>query len=178
MRLLDLVEEHDAVRAAPNGFGQHAAALVPDVAGRRALERGDRVRLLELAHVDGDDVIFAAVERFGQRERGLGLADAGGTHQQEYADGPAGIVQPSAGGLDPAGDRLEAVTLPDDALAERVDELEDGLDLVLHHAADGDACPVRDDGGDGLRVDARQDQRALALHLGELRLVLTQLGES
>ena len=32
-------------------------------------------------------------------------------------------------------------------LVERVAELEDRLDLVLDHAPDGDAGPVRDDGG-------------------------------
>ena len=76
VRLLDLVEQHDAVRPAAHGLGQHAAFAVADVSRRRALERRDGVRLLELAHVDRDDVLLAAVERLGERERGLGLADA------------------------------------------------------------------------------------------------------
>ncbi len=76
VRLLDLVEQHHAVRLATYGFGQHAAFAVANVPGRGALERGDGVRLLKLAHVDGDGVLLATVERFGQGERGLGLADA------------------------------------------------------------------------------------------------------
>ena len=36
VRLLDLVEEHDAVGAAAHGLGELAALLVADVAGRRA----------------------------------------------------------------------------------------------------------------------------------------------
>ena len=60
---------------------------------------------------------------------------------------------------------------------QRVGELEDGLDLVLHHAADRDAGPVGDDRRHRLRIDAGQDQRRLALQRLELRLLLVQLGE-
>ena len=65
--LLHLVEEHEAVRPPAHGLGQHAPAVVAHVARRGALERGDCVGLLELAHVDGDDVVLAAVKRLGQR---------------------------------------------------------------------------------------------------------------
>jgi hypothetical protein len=36
------------------------------------------IGFLKLAHVDGDDVLLAAVQRLGQRQRGFGFADAGG----------------------------------------------------------------------------------------------------
>ena len=134
--------------------------------------------LLELAHVDGDDVVLAAVERLRQRQRRLRLAHAGGPDEEEHADGLARVVEARARGLDAPGDHLEAVALAHDAPAEGVGELEDGLDLVLDHPAHGDAGPVGDDGGDGLGVDAGQDQRRLALRLGELRLELAQLGRA
>ena len=86
MGLLDLVEQDHAVRPAADGLGQHAAFAVADVAGRRALEGRDGVRFLVLRHVDGDQVPLAAVERVGQRQRGLGLADAAGPDEQEDAD--------------------------------------------------------------------------------------------
>ena len=44
VRLLDLVEEDDGVGAPADGFGELAAFLVADVAGRRADEAGDGVR--------------------------------------------------------------------------------------------------------------------------------------
>ena len=113
VRLLDLVEQHHAVGPAPHRLGQHAALAVADVAGRRALERRDGVRLLELAHVDGDDVLLAAVERLGQRQRGLGLADAGGAAQHEHADRLVRVVELGARGLDALGDHLEGVALAD-----------------------------------------------------------------
>jgi len=45
MRLFDLVEQDDAVGRAPHRFGQHPALPIPDIAGRRALEARDRMRL-------------------------------------------------------------------------------------------------------------------------------------
>src|SRR3990172_2160138 len=66
--LLDLVEQHHAVGAPPHRLGEHAALAVADVAGGGTLERRDGVRLLELAHVDGDEVLLAAVQCLGQRE--------------------------------------------------------------------------------------------------------------
>ena len=175
VRLLHLVEQHDAVRAAAHGLGQHAALAVAHVARRRALERGHRVRLLVLAHVDGDHVLLAAVERLGERQRGLRLADARRADQHEHADGLARVVELRARRLDALGDGVEAVALADHAPVERVGELEHALDFVLHHAADRDAGPVRDDRGDGLLVDRRQDQRALALQRDKLRFELLQL---
>ena len=88
------------------------------------------MRLLVLAHVDGDHVLLAAVELVGEGERGLGLADARGAAEHEDADRLVGVVELGAVGLDALGDHLEAVVLADDALAEVLGELEDGLDLV------------------------------------------------
>src|SRR3546814_8783216 len=52
VRLLDLVEQHYRVRPPPHRLGQHAALAETDVARWRALEAGNGVRLLVLAHVD------------------------------------------------------------------------------------------------------------------------------
>ena len=51
---------------------------------------------LELRHVDGDEVVLAAIEQIGQRERGFGFADAAGADEHEDADGFAGIVEAGA----------------------------------------------------------------------------------
>jgi hypothetical protein len=52
--LLDLVEQHDRVRAPADGLGQLAALFVADVAGGRADEPRDGVFLHVLGHVDAD----------------------------------------------------------------------------------------------------------------------------
>jgi hypothetical protein len=49
MGLLDLVEQHHRIGPAPDRLGQPAALAIADIAGRRALQRRDGVRLLELA---------------------------------------------------------------------------------------------------------------------------------
>ena len=62
VRLLDLVEEHDAERALPDRVRELAAGVVADVAGRRA----DQPRLAvlggELAHVEPDVGVLVAEE--------------------------------------------------------------------------------------------------------------------
>ena len=58
VRLFDFVEEHDAVRAAADGFAQLAAFLVADISRRRADQPGDRVLLHVFAHVDADHGVF------------------------------------------------------------------------------------------------------------------------
>jgi hypothetical protein len=118
VRLFHLVEQHHRIRLAAHRLGQHAAFAVADVARRRALQRRHRVRFLVLAHVDGDEVLLAAVQRFGQRQRRLGLADARGTGQHEHADRLARVVQARARGLDALGDHLHRVVLADHALAQ------------------------------------------------------------
>ncbi len=177
--LLDLVQQHHAVGPAAHRLGQHAAFAVADVARRRALQRGDGVRLLELAHVDGDDVLLAAVQGLGQRQRGLGLAHAGGAGQQEHADRLVRVVQPGARSahLDALGDQLQRMALADHALVQRVGELQHRLHLVAHHAAQRDAGPVGDHRGHGLVVHLRQDQRRVALQRRELGAQAVQLVE-
>ena len=52
VRLLDLVEEDDAVGPAAHGLGELAALVVADVAGRRADQPRDGVLLHVLGHVE------------------------------------------------------------------------------------------------------------------------------
>src|SRR6185312_16714304 len=96
---------------APHRLGQDAALAVSDIAGGRALERRHRMRFLELAHIDRDDVLLAAIERLRERERRLGLADARWPAQHEHADRLVRVVEAGARGLDALHDHLEAVAL-------------------------------------------------------------------
>jgi hypothetical protein len=62
---LDLVEEKHRVRAPPHGLCELPCLLVADVAWRGAYQPGDRVPLLELAHVDADHRRLFPEERLG-----------------------------------------------------------------------------------------------------------------
>jgi hypothetical protein len=61
---------------------------MPQISGRRADQFGDLVLHLEFAAIDFQQVLRAAVQRFGERFHSARLAGAGGTQQQEHADGP------------------------------------------------------------------------------------------
>ena len=86
MRLLDLVEQDDAVVLAAHGLGQLAALVEADVAGRRTDQPRHVVALHELAHVDLDERVLTAEHELGERLGELRLADAGGPEEDERAD--------------------------------------------------------------------------------------------
>ena len=94
--LLDFVEQHQRKAAFLAGdgvellLGEHGLGFaMAQIAGRRADQLGDLVLHLELAAIHLENVLFAAVQHFGQRLHGLGLARAGGSQQQEHANRPA-----------------------------------------------------------------------------------------
>ena len=68
-----------------------SAFPITDIAGRGAFERRDSMRLLEFAH--GDDVLLAAVQRFGERQRYLRLAYTRCAAEHEHADGLVRVVE-------------------------------------------------------------------------------------
>ena len=84
--LLNLVKQHDAVGFTAHRFSKNTPLTISDVPWRCALECGDRVRLLELAHVNCDEILFATVQGLCQRQCGFGLANAAGTNEHKYAD--------------------------------------------------------------------------------------------
>ncbi len=89
------------------------------------------MRFLVLAHVDGDQLALAAVQDVGQRQRGLGLADAGRADEEEDAAGLVRVFQLGGGGAHALGNRGQRMVLADDALAEQAVEVAHGADLVL-----------------------------------------------
>lgn len=93
MSFFHFVEENDAVGFASDGFGEDAAFTVTDVSRGRAHEERDFVFFLEFAHVDRGQVLFTAVEEFGECECGFGFADAAGTDEKEDADRSIGVSE-------------------------------------------------------------------------------------
>src|SRR5690606_3536695 len=179
MRLLDLVQQQHAVRAAAHGLGEVAALLVADVAGRRADQAGDAVLLHELAHVDADHGVGAVEQELSQGLAQLGLADAGRAQEQEAAIGPVRVAQAGAAATDGVGHRPHRLVLADHALVQRLFHAQQLLALALEHLADRNAGPARDHLGDllgGHPVLQQLETAALDL-LGGLELLL-QLGDA
>ncbi len=83
VRLLDLVEQHDAIRPPAHGLGELPAFLKPDVARRRADEPADGVLLLVLRHIQAHHRVLIVKQVRGQGAAQFGLAHAGGPQEQE-----------------------------------------------------------------------------------------------
>jgi hypothetical protein len=116
--LFDFVEKHQRKVALLAGDGvelllrEHGLGFaMPQVAGRRADQLGDLVLHLELAAVHFEDVLFAAVQHFGECLHGLGFARAGGSQQQEHAYRPAFRRQTGLEHLDVGNDHPGGVGL-------------------------------------------------------------------
>lgn len=88
--------------------------FVADVSGRRADEPGDRVLLLELAHVEPDHAVLGAEEQFGERLGEFGLAHAGGSQEEERANGAVRVTHARAVAAHGFGDRGDRLVLADD----------------------------------------------------------------
>ena len=65
VRLFHFIQQHHAVRTLAHRFGQNATLAITDIARRRALQLGNRVRLLVFRKVDGNQRLFAAVQHIG-----------------------------------------------------------------------------------------------------------------
>ena len=183
--LLHLVEEHHGVRMPAQGLGELAALLVPDVAGRRADETGDGVLLHVFGHVQADHGLLAVEEFGGQGLGELGLADPGGTEEQEGADGAAGVLHAGPGALHGLGDGAHGLVLSDHARPQALAQLQEALALALEQLAHRDPGPAGDDLRDLLGSHDLTEERSggarLGLEAGRLLLELgndavTQLG--
>ena len=118
MGFLDLVEHHHTHGMLFDRLGQHAALLAAHITGRRAEQPGNAVRFAVFAHVQLDDILFAAEERFAQRIAQLGLAHAAGAEEQKAADGAPGVTQAGAASQDGMRHGIHRLLLPHHALPQ------------------------------------------------------------
>src|SRR5918992_4550189 len=93
-------------------------------------------------------VAASSPKRESASARQLGLADAGGTEEQEAADGPVRVREPGAGASYGFGHRLDGLFLADDALVEMAFQAQQALTLLLSELAHRDTGGPRDDLGD------------------------------
>ena len=100
VRLLDLVQQDQAIRTAAHGLRQLPALVVANVAGRRADHARDGVTLLVLAHVQPDHRVLIVEHELGQSAGQLGLTNARRAEEDERADRPVRVLQSGAGAAD------------------------------------------------------------------------------
>ena len=157
VRLLDLVEQDDRVRAAADRLGELAALVVADVPGRRADQARDRVPLLVLGHVQPDHRPLVVEHELRERAGELRLPDAGRAEEDERADRPVRVLEPRAGAAECVRDRRDRLVLADDALVQPLLHVDQLLRLALEQPVDRDPRPARDDGADVVLVDLLLD---------------------
>src|SRR3989442_1995067 len=167
VRLLDLVEQDDRIRPAPDRLGELATFLVADVSRRRADQPGDRVLLHVLRHVDPYERALVVEQELGQRLRRLRLPDTRRTEEDERAGRPIRILEPGARATYRVRDRRQRLPLPDHPLPQLLLELEQPLFFGLEHLRHRDAGPLRHDLRDVFGVHFFLQVLLFLLDLGE-----------
>src|SRR5215204_6240220 len=173
--LLDLVEENDAVRATPHLLSELSALVVADVARRRTDEAAHRMALHVLGHVEPDHGVLVAEEILGERPGELGLADPGGTEEDERAARTVRVLYTREGAADRTRNSFNGLVLPDDTPVQGVLHLQETGGLLLGHLLDRDTGPHGDDLGD--LVLPYGDALLLDLTLAPGLLELAALGD-
>jgi hypothetical protein len=95
MGFFDLVEKYDAIRAAAHSFGQLAAFVVADVAGRGADDLGHAVLFHEFAHIKPDKRSFVIEHEIRQSFAQLGFPYAGGPTNRNEPIGRCSSLMPA-----------------------------------------------------------------------------------
>ena len=121
------------------------------------------MRFLEFTHVDGNDVLLAAVKRLRQRQRGFGFAHAGRPAEHKYADRFVRIVKLRPRGFYPTGNQIQTVTLTNNPLVQRISQVQHRVDLIFHHPAQRDPGPVRNHRSHHVFIDRGKQQRFVTL---------------
>src|SRR5579885_1168559 len=173
MRLLDLVQQNDAVRAAAYLLGQLATLVIAHVPGRAAEEARDRVWFHVLRHIQANHVFFAAKEFSGERLCQFRLANAGWAEEEEGTDRASGVLQTGTRAANGTRNGADRLVLADDMLAQVLFQVTQVLTLALQHLAHRHTRPVLNDLGNMLRRDnQRHGSGGLGAGLIELRLHL------
>ena len=151
-------------------FGQLAALLIADVAGRGADQLGHRVLFHVFGHVDAHHGLFAVEHEFAQGLGQLGLAHAGRPEKNERAQGAVRVLQPGPGAAQDARDRFHGLVLADDPLLQYLLHVQQLLFFPAQQLADRDAGPLGDHFGDVLLGDLLGQDLLFLLQDGKLFL--------
>ena len=131
--------------------------------------------LAVLRHVDAQQGALVAVDGFGQRLGEFGLADAGGTQEQERGHGLAAFAQTRARQPHRIRHRAYRLVLPHQALVQTLLQVQQLLALLHRQLIERDAGQTRDDLGHVFRLDFGAAE-PLALPVLDLRLEFGLLG--
>ncbi len=144
MRFLDFVQQDDRIGRALHALGELTAFFVADVSRRRADQLRDRMLLHEFRHIEADQRFLAAEHELRQGASDFGLADAGGTEEQERTDGPVRALQAGAAAANGAGQRADGFVLEMMRLCSSSSMRSSFWRFFFLDRRDGHAGPARD----------------------------------
>mmetsp|Transcript_67004 Transcript_67004/g.216598 ORF Transcript_67004/g.216598 Transcript_67004/m.216598 type:complete len:557 (+) Transcript_67004:866-2536(+) len=147
MRLLDLVEQHQAVGSSPDRVRELALLVVADVAWWAADELGDSVFLHVLTHVQANHGLLLAEVGRSKRLAQLGLPDACRAAEDERGDGAVRVLEAGSGAAHGLGHRGDGLLLSDDTAVQRFLQLDQARALVGRNLLHRDTGPLGDDCG-------------------------------
>ena len=142
MCFLYLVEEHDLIRLAANGFRELTALVVADISWRRTNEPGNAELLLILAHVDARHHGLIVEEILGKCLCKLCLAHTRRAEEDEAADGSLRVLKACTTAANGVADGSDGFFLTNDALVKFLFQMEQLLGLARLHLAYGNARPA------------------------------------
>mmetsp|Transcript_38885 Transcript_38885/g.62795 ORF Transcript_38885/g.62795 Transcript_38885/m.62795 type:complete len:265 (+) Transcript_38885:969-1763(+) len=143
MRLLHLVEKHQAVRLPADAICQLTLLVVPNVARRAADQLGNCVPLHVLTHVQANHGFLLSEVGCCKGLAELGLTHTGGPAEDKGRDRAVRILQTSASTADSLGNSCHGFCLTDDAAVQRLLELNEAAAFVRGDLLDGHAGPLR-----------------------------------
>ena len=153
MGLLDLVEEHDAVRLLADLVDKQTALFVTDISRRRTVKERHGVLFLEFRHIEAQQRSFFSEEEFRQGLRELGLTGTRRPEEEERTHRLALLVEAGTGFENGVEHLLHSVILADDAFLENLFAAEQALPLPGLDLAERNAGLF---GDDGAQVRGRQ----------------------
>ncbi len=124
--------------------------------------------LLELGHVDGDQILFTAVEQIGQSQRCFGFSHTAGTAHQEHSQRFARIGKTGTGGSDCLCNFFNRSNLSDNTLADQLLKFHQSADFILNHVSNRNSGPQGNYRGNGIVTHTCKNQRNLALNFVKL----------
>src|SRR5256885_3284387 len=145
MRLLNLVQQDYAVRAAAYLLGQLTTLVVSNIAWRATEQTRDRMWLHVLRHIQADQVILTAEQFSGYGFGHFRLTYTGRTKEQERTNRALWILQTCTRAANGARNSANSLVLTDYTLAQIIFQVQQVLALTLEHLADGHTCPVLND---------------------------------
>ena len=160
--LFDFIEQDNRIWLSADSFGQLTAFFISDISGRRTDQARYRIFFHIFRHIDADQIFLVIKQGRCQCLCQLGFADTGRAEEQERTDGTVRVLNACTRTQDGFGDTLDCFILSDDALMQRILQMQQLFALTLHQAGNRNTGPTLNDACNFLICNLITQQSMLA----------------